>query len=72
MAKEMTNKEAYKILTEHTRHYVPMYDEEALGVAIKAVRKTSPCDLCIHNPPSSFDGKPCSMCPATPKELWEE
>ena len=27
---------------------------------------TSPCDLCAYNPPSSFDGKPCAMCPATP------
>ena len=26
--------------------------------------KTTPCDLCIYNPPSSFDGKPCSACPA--------
>ena len=26
---------------------------------------TSPCDLCAYNPPSSFDGKPCAMCPAT-------
>lgn len=24
----------------------------------------SPCDLCKYNPPSSGDGKPCSMCPA--------
>lgn len=24
-----------------------------------------PCDLCAFNPPSSADGKPCSMCPAT-------
>ena len=23
------------------------------------------CDLCIYNPPSSCDGKPCTMCPAT-------
>ena len=23
-----------------------------------------PCDLCIHNPPSSFGGKPCATCPA--------
>ena len=28
---------------------------------------TSPCDLCAYNPPSSFDGKPCAMCPATPQ-----
>jgi len=25
---------------------------------------TSPCDLCKYNPPSSTDGKPCTMCPA--------
>ena len=23
----------------------------------------SPCDLCRYNPPSSADGKPCTMCP---------
>ena len=68
----MKNKEAYKILTEHTRHYIPVCDEEALEAAIMAVKNVSPCDLCVHNPPSSFDGKPCSMCPAEPKELWDE
>lgn len=26
----------------------------------------SPCDLCMYNPPSSMDGKPCSYCPACP------
>lgn len=26
----------------------------------------SPCDLCRHNPPSSRDGKPCTMCVAEP------
>ena len=24
----------------------------------------NPCDLCVYNPPSSFDGKPCTYCPA--------
>ena len=24
----------------------------------------TPCDLCRYNPPSSFGGKPCCMCPA--------
>lgn len=28
----------------------------------------SPCDVCAYNPPSSGDGKPCSMCPAIRKE----
>lgn len=23
-----------------------------------------PCDVCIYNPPSSLDGKPCTYCPA--------
>lgn len=27
----------------------------------------TPCDLCAYNPPSSGDGKPCSMCPASAK-----
>ena len=26
---------------------------------------TDPCDLCVYNPPSSLDGKPCTYCPAT-------
>lgn len=28
----------------------------------------TPCDLCTYNPPSSCDGKPCTMCPACAKE----
>lgn len=32
----------------------------------------SPCDLCRHNPPSSFGGKPCSMCPAEAKMGGED
>ena len=27
----------------------------------------TPCDLCMYDPPSSFGGKPCSMCPACAK-----
>ena len=25
----------------------------------------TPCDLCLYNPPSSGDGKPCTMCPVS-------
>lgn len=25
----------------------------------------TPCDLCLYNPPSGGDGKPCTMCPAS-------
>lgn len=35
----MTLEEAYKILTEHTRNYIPLYDSEALEVAIKALEE---------------------------------
>jgi hypothetical protein len=28
----------------------------------------SPCDVCKYNPPSSMDGKPCTMCPAEGRE----
>ena len=24
-----------------------------------------PCDVCMYNPPSSMDGKPCCICPAS-------
>lgn len=27
-------------------------------------KKLTPCDVCRYNPPSSFGGKPCTMCPA--------
>ena len=28
----------------------------------------SPCDVCKYNPPSSTDGKPCTMCLAEGRE----
>ena len=31
-----------------------------------------PCDACMYNPPSSTDGKPCCICPASPPERQEE
>lgn len=33
----------------------------------KTVYPESPCDLCVYNPPSAGDGKPCTMCPAEGK-----
>ena len=32
----------------------------------------TPCDVCMYNPPSSMDGKPCCICPASPPERQEE
>ena len=37
------------------------------GLPTTSVYPDSPCDLCRFSPPSSFDGKPCSMCPAEGK-----
>lgn len=41
---------------------------KAIDVAQAALKerekRKAPCDLCKYNPPSSCDGKPCTMCPA--------
>lgn len=47
----MTNEQAYKILTEHTRQYVGLYDLEALETAIKALKRDCEivrCGECRH------------------------
>ena len=48
-----------------THQYMEIKIEE-LERRIKALEKEpkSPCDLCRYNPPSSSDGKPCTMCQA--------
>ena len=60
----MTREEAINQLKINKQDYTYMMDDDAVDMAIKALGHTSPCDLCRHNPPSSGDGKPCSMCPA--------
>lgn len=42
--------------------------EAALSALQEREKRKSPCDLCAYNPPSSCDGKPCTMCPACAKE----
>ena len=45
---------------------------EAYNLAVNALNRmtspkvdnATPCDVCRYNPPSSTDGKPCTMCPA--------
>lgn len=45
-------------------------DRNASMDALKALHDNgvvvdgTPCDFCTYNPPSSLDGKPCTMCPA--------
>jgi hypothetical protein len=41
-------------------HFVPTAD-------VVEVSGLTPCDVCAYNPPSSCDGKPCCICPATAK-----
>ena len=47
---------------------------QAIPVLTPPNEPTYPCDLCVYNPPSSLDGKPCTYCPATgrPPEGEEE
>jgi len=40
----------------------------AQQAANSAAENKSPCDLCRYDPTSSCDGKPCTICPAEPKE----
>lgn len=41
--------------------------------AVKMLRERSdPCSSCAYDPPSSGDGKPCSICPAVPKQEKED
>jgi hypothetical protein len=38
----------------------------ALSKAVEVLKlaEDGPCGLCAYYPPSSFDGRPCTMCPA--------
>lgn len=59
----MTREEASFILANIDRRVCDDELNEALDIAIKALEQ-EPCDVCKYNPPSSGDGKPCTMCPA--------
>lgn len=38
------------------------------NAALRQQEHRCPCDLCNFGPPSSMRGKPCTMCPAIPKQ----
>ena len=40
------------------------YAATALSTLQPSNEPLTPCDLCLYDPPSSFGGKPCSICPA--------
>lgn len=79
----MTREEAARILDPETteeayKDWVFKWSEARIGAcrmgaaALRELdaqeRAKTPCDLCRYNPPSSRDGKPCTMCPASPVE----
>ena len=41
------------------------YDLDRLRELSQADKEYTPCTFCEFNPPSSCDGKPCCICPAT-------
>lgn len=45
------------------RHVCGGHSPEEIAALVKA-QEAGPCGQCRHNPPSSGDGKPCTMCPA--------
>lgn len=61
---------------EHTIKEISWRGEQAEIVPIQIVEtaedvvpksELTPCDCCKFNPPSSTDGKPCTLCPAQAK-----
>lgn len=52
--------------------YLGAFILDAPTADVQDVRHLTPCDVCKYNPPSSNDGKPCSICPACTKMDEEE
>jgi len=46
-------------------------DFDEIAAIVREHGEVSPCDVCAFNPPSSGDGKPCTMCPAIRKEATD-
>lgn len=90
MARTIDSKRLYDFLTDQLVKETGMFSKgvnKGLNIARSALQNeqitptltppnkpTCPCDLCMYNPPSSLDGKPCTYCPATgcPPEGEEE
>lgn len=49
---------------EHSFKKLMTIKREVYEKSIEALKNQLPCDLCVYNPPSSGDGKPCVMCTA--------
>lgn len=71
MSKEQIEKMAYNILEDYTSAY-SIADKDVLTRYLRhnfeqMQSDLYPCDVCRFNPPSSGDGKPCTVCPAQKK-----
>ncbi len=70
--KEMTREERFKMdMIDEFKQMCKIVEKDGRIITnkqrmLKALEQkpTSPCDLCIFNPPSSADKKPCTICPA--------
>ena len=78
MSKEKQIEEMAKVIDDIAHNaYIENYDDAvadsdkiAKDLYNAGYRKQSdltPCDVCRFNPPSSGDGKPCTVCPAQKK-----
>lgn len=51
-------------MKEHRISEKVFRDEIDYNNSLVEILNFGPCALCMYNPPSSMDGKPCVMCPA--------
>lgn len=59
-----------KTLANVSSSNLSLTDKRCIGEVFKRfdeMKQLTPCDVCAYNPPSSGDGKPCTICPATAK-----
>ena len=64
----------YGTLENSCEEYL-VYKKMAQTLYNAGYRKQSeltPCDCCLYSPPSSGDGKPCSICPTQAKMRKED
>lgn len=76
MARAIDNEIAYRFLTDQLVKETGAFSKgvnKGINIARSALRNEQitptltqpkesccPCDFCVYNPPSSFDGKPCA------------
>ena len=57
-------KASERLLAIEGYKYITSTDREALRVAREALMG-NPCAVCVYQPPTAGDGRPCRYCPAT-------